>query len=104
MEHELIGAAVVAWMTAKGMEIAKQLKWLPLNTNTEVANRWAARVAAAVSTFGIHATFDPDAGTLLITGLSLTTVGGAVLEYARQYMFQEIAYKKFVRAEAARQP
>lgn len=96
-EQELIWSAVVAWMAAKGIELGKRVSWLPVGTDNETANRWVARVVALAATFGIHATFDPSAGTLLITGLSIQGVLLGVGEYAKQYMLQEIAYKKFVK-------
>jgi hypothetical protein len=97
-ENELIGSAVVAWMGAKGIELVKNSKLFPwLSTETEVLNRWAARLVALVSTLGVHASFDAAAGALMITGLTFSGVGSSVLEYARQFMLQEVAYKKFVR-------
>ena len=96
-EQELIWSAVVAWMSAKGIQLAKQVSWLPINTTTEVANRWIARAVALASTIGIHSQFDPQAGTLMITGLTVSGILYSIGEYAKQYMMQEVAYKKFVR-------
>lgn len=102
MEQELIGSAVIAWMVAKGIEIAKGLSWLPLDATTERLNWWAARGLAAATAVGIHFTFDPQAGSLVITGLTLAGIGHAVLEYAKQLFLQEVAYKKFIREERER--
>lgn len=99
MQDELIWSAVVAWMTAKALEIAKtRLAFVPLDATTERLNYWASRVLAAVAAVGVHASFDADAGVLTITGLTVSGLFGATLEYARQLMFQEIAWKKFIKA------
>jgi hypothetical protein len=63
-------------------------------------NRWTSRVVAIVAAIGVHATFDSAAGVLTITGLTVVGIRDSILEYARQYMFQEVAYKKFVRQDA----
>ncbi|MDH5244854.1 MAG: hypothetical protein OEW98_00270 [Betaproteobacteria bacterium] len=98
-DQELIWSAVVAWMSAKGIEIAKRLTWLPIDTTTERLNRWVARAVALVATVGIHATFDGEAGRLVIDGLTLSGLTLAVGEYAKQVMLTQIAYKKFVKGE-----
>ena len=101
-EQELIWSAVVAWMGAKGIEVAKRVSWLPIDTTTETANRWVARLVALASTIGGDASFDVGAGTLMITGLTTSGIFQAIGEYAKQYALQEVAYKKFVRPESER--
>lgn len=100
-EQELIWSAVVAWMSAKGIQLAKRLPWMPITFETETLNRWMARAVALVATFGLHATFDASAGVLTITGLTWSGVFLSIGDYAKQFMLQEIAYKKFIRAEGA---
>lgn len=98
VEQEFMSSAVVAWMAAKTIEFAKmRLTFIPLDETTERLNYWAARLVALLTAIGIHSSFDPSAGTLTITGLTVGGVFSAMLEYARQLLFQEIAYKKFVR-------
>ena len=96
-EQELIWSAVVAWMAAKGIELGKRVSWLPVSADSEIANRWVARAVALASTLGIHATFDPNAWTLVIDFSGIALMVG---EYAKQYMLQEVAYKKFVKPVA----
>ena len=98
-EQELIWSAVLAWVGSKGIQWAKTTAWLPVTLESEHLNKWVARVVALVATIGIHATFDSQAGTLMITGLTTSGVFLALGEYAKQYMMQDIAYKKFVRPE-----
>lgn len=97
-EQELIWSAVIAWMSAKGIEALKVLPFFPwLTANTERINRWVARLVAFCATLGIHSTFDRESGRLIIDGLTYSGVFIAVGEYAKQYMMQEVAYKKFIR-------
>lgn len=96
-EQELIWSAVIAWMSAKGIQVAKMLPWMPINVTTERLNRWAARLVAMSATIGIHSTFDSTAGVLTISGLTWSGVFLSIGEYAKQFMLQEVAYKKFVR-------
>lgn len=96
--NEIVWSAVLAWMAAKGIEMLKASSWVPaVNFDSETLNRWVARGVALVAAFGVHMTFDSAAGTLTITGLTMLGLRDSILEYARQYMFQEVAYKKFVR-------
>lgn len=101
MEQELVWSAVVAWMTSKGIEIAKRVEWLPIDATTEKLNWFVARLAAVITAVGVHASFDPQAGVLMVTGLTPFGIFQALLEYAKQLMFQEVAYKKFIKADTA---
>lgn len=38
MEQELVWSAVVAWMTSKGIQIAKRLTFIPMDETTERVN------------------------------------------------------------------
>ena len=95
-EQELIWSAVLAWVGSKSIQFAKNIKWLPMDANTATLNKWVARAVALFTAIGIHSTFDPEAGTLMISGLSSWGIFQAIGEYAKQFMMQEIAYKKFV--------
>ena len=100
-EQELIWSAVVAWMASKGFERAKSIAWLPVDFTTERLNLWASRLIALAAAVGLHATFNPDAGTLIIDGLTVGGIMGAIGEYAKQLMLQQIFYKKVVKGGAA---
>lgn len=98
--NEIVWSAVLAWMSAKGIEMAKNSKLVPwINTHTEDVNRWTARIIALIAAIGVHVTFDGNAGVLTVTGLTLLGIRDSALEYARQYMFQSIAYSKFVKPQ-----
>ena len=99
-EHELIASAVIGWMSAKFIELLKRSSMFPwLSPYTETMNAWVARLVAFIAAFGVHASFDSAAGTLMITGITANGIGTGILEYARQKMFQEIAWQKFVKKD-----
>lgn len=99
--NELVWSAVLAWVSAKGIEWMKSSRLFPAVTYTsETVNRWLARVVAVAAAIGVHTTFDSSAGVLTITGLTFIGIRDSALEVARQIMLTQIAYKKFVRPEA----
>ena len=103
--NELIYSAVLAWMSSKGLEIAKRSQLVPwLTAESETLNRWAARIVSLVAALGVHFTFDSAAGSLTITGLTLIGLRDSALEYARQRMLTSIAYSKFVKPQTADSP
>lgn len=53
----------------------------------------ALAVAAALS---IHYTFDSDAGTLVVTGLSVSGIIHGLWEVGKQWAFQQMAYDGIV--------
>jgi hypothetical protein len=56
---------------------------------------------ALFSSLGIIFTFDPDAGTLLITGLSLTAIVTAAWTWVQQVVLQQIVYRGAVKETPA---
>lgn len=87
-------------MTSKAIEIAKRIKWLPIDATTDKLNWFVARTAALVAAIGVHASFDPQAGVLMVTGLTPFGIFTAMLEYAKQLMLQEVAYSKFIKPKS----
>lgn len=103
--NEFILSGVIAWWTARIIEKAKQSNLVPwLTVNSERVNGWVAIVTAGIAAVGVHATFDQTAGVLTITGLTAAGLWNAAMEYARQYMLQQIAYKKLVKPDPAEKP
>jgi len=100
--NALVFSAVIAYMGSSAIEWLKQQKWFPwMTADSTVLNRWVGRLVAAVSVVGIHMTFDPNAGTLLVSGLSLAGIGGALVEFVKQYLLQQIAYRSVVKPVAS---
>lgn len=87
------------------LEHLKQSSWFPwLSQQTEGWNRIASVVLAAIGAVGIHAEFDATAGTLVITGLTLGGLLHFVLEWGRQWLYQQLIYKGVVRPRPAIAP
>jgi hypothetical protein len=99
-DGELTSSAVMAWATAKAIEFLKTRAWFPwLTCDTERANRFVSWAAAAAMSLGLAFTFDAATGGFELKG----TLGGlatGILHAVRQVMFQEIAYKQFIRKKA----
>jgi hypothetical protein len=75
------------------LEWLKQSAWFPwLTAETKTLNRWAAALMALAAAIGIHAEFNPDTGTLLVTGLTMWGIGHAAFDMARSWIFQQVIY------------
>ena len=88
-----------ATITASAMSVyiiqrLKNAKWFKLLTpNTKYLNIAASLFAAAIAATGIHYTFDSQAGTLTITGLTLAGILTAVWTWAKSFVLNEIIYQ-----------
>lgn len=73
-------AAVISFL----ISFLKKQQWFPwLTSETERANRIAAVVLSGLASLGIHAQFNH--GTLVITGLTLTTIAVAAWHWLTQF-------------------
>lgn len=91
-------SVVFAWGAAKFIQFLKWTRWFPwLSAQTETANRVFAMVMALLVAVGIHFKFDPEAGTLLIDGLTYAGITTGIQEYLKQWMLQEVAYQKLIK-------
>lgn len=98
----LVYSGVIAYICSAAIEWLKQQKWFPfLTMESSTLNRWVARLVAALSVVGIHATFNATEGTLLLSGLTGAGLLTAALEFFRQYLFQQVAYRKLVKPVAS---
>lgn len=91
-----LGAATVAVFLLEWLKKQPWFTWLSEESTKRVKTIFAA-VFAVASVVGIGYVWNPDAGTLTITGLTLAgLVTGLVTflwTFAKQYAFQKIAYK-----------
>ena len=75
----------------------KQQKWFPV-LNFEATklnarlNHWFAIIASGAATLGIHFTFNSERHELLITGLSLATIGAGAWHWLTQYILTKASY------------
>ena len=91
----LLTQATVAYYVAATIEWLKHASWFPvLQPHMKRAQRWISIVVAIAAALGINYSFDAAAGTLLITGLTLSTIGHGLIQFA----MQEIAYTKLIQS------
>lgn len=84
---------IVSYLSAILMQQWKRSGLRGLNEDsTRHWQKFIAWMIAAASAVGIHATFDAAAGSLLITGLTLSGILATGGEVVRQYVLQQITY------------
>jgi hypothetical protein len=77
-----------------GIQWLKNSRWFPfLQSGAKIANRWASIIAALAVSVGIHYTWNPQDHSLLLTGLSLSTIGIGLFHVATQFFYQETGYQ-----------
>jgi hypothetical protein len=79
------------------------LQWLKgksgfplMSYNSQALNRTFTALVAFCASLGIHITFNSIAGTLLISGLTLSTIVTALQHGAFQWMMQHGVYKMMI--------
>lgn len=76
-----------------GMQALKKAKWFPLlQEGQKVLNRFVSVIVALGISAGISYTWNPTNHSLLITNLSLSTIGVALFHWVSQYIYQETGY------------
>jgi hypothetical protein len=89
----LLTQATVAYYVSHVLEWLKHATWCRLlEPQMKRAQRWVSIAVAVLAAIGITYSFDPAAGQLVISGLTLDAIGRALVQFA----LQEIAYTKFV--------
>lgn len=84
----LTASAVSVWI----IQELKKAKWFQLLTpSTATLNRLASMLAAVATATGIHVAFS--AGTLTISGLTLTGIIGAVIAWFKSFVMNELIYQ-----------
>jgi hypothetical protein len=82
-----IGVALLQYLKA-----AKWFKWAQY-VGTKNANRVLALIISLCSATGVHYVWNAKAGTLMLTGLTLTGIGTHVWHWAQQFITQETIYQ-----------
>lgn len=96
--HDLMTNELVSQVTASAVVVAfinylKKAAWIPfINANSLWVNRLVALLAAIATSIGLHWTFDAQAGSLTITGLTAMGILGSGWEVAKSYAMQHILY------------
>ena len=88
----LTASAVSVWVIQR----LKHATWFQMLTpSTVTLNRLASFIAAAATATGIHVAFS--AGTLTITGLTLSGIAAAVIAWFKSYVMNELIYQGVVK-------
>jgi len=88
----LTASAVSVWVIQR----LKHAAWFQMLTpSTATLNRLASFIAAAATATGIHVAFS--AGTLTITGLTLSGIVAAVIAWFKSYVMNELIYQGVVK-------
>jgi hypothetical protein len=97
-------ATAILTASAISVYIIQRLKswnWFTLLSPTsKYANMAASVFTAALGATGIHYTFNPDAGTLTLTGLTLTGILTALWTWAKSFALNELIYQGTIGAPA----
>ena len=94
MEHGELGTgAVIAVLVSEVIEMCKRFGWCPLSYDTAKTNRAVGAVAAFITGIGINITFEPETGTLMVSGLLLSTLTHGVAQWCGQMAYYRLAIK-----------
>ena len=86
------------------IELLKKSPLFPFITkHTVMLNRWIGVLASGVATLGVAFTFDAEAGSLLITGLTLTTIAHNLWHWFTQWAVQQFVYATAVEGQKVKQ-
>lgn len=97
--NEWGGSLVWAFFSSSLLEWLKRNQKITLFTEQTAfyAQRIVGVLLAAAAAIGVHWTYDPAAGTLVVGGLSLTMILPALTETIRQWVLQELTYRTAVK-------
>lgn len=97
MNELVLDQVTAAGLIVMFIQWLKNTKWIPwINNHTALATRLISWSAALATATGVHYMFDQEAGTLLFTGLSLTTIMAALWHWISSIVAQELIYRGVV--------
>ena len=93
--NEWGGSIVWAFFSTSGLEWIKRKPWLALISDRTATGvqRLVGILLAFATAIGVHWTYDPTAGRLVIEGLTLAMIG----EATRQFVLNELTYRLAVK-------
>ena len=93
MEQQVLSQVVVAWLVTQAVQWLKRASGLPwISAKTDTLNKIVGIVLAFFASLGIMFQFDPQAGTLLVTGLTASTILAGIWTWVQQVVLQQIIY------------
>src|SRR5262245_15294185 len=88
--EQITVGVIASWVIQK----IKENSGIPaINESSDKLNIILGSIAAMASASMIHWKFDPDAGSLVITGLTTANAIHFIWEFLKQFIFQEAAYR-----------
>lgn len=96
---EGMSAVVWAFMSASLLEWMKRNRTITIisDRSSRLAQRGLGILIAIGASAGVHASFEPTAGVLTITGLMWSSIGNASFDALRQWVAQEVLYRTAVK-------
>jgi len=101
LEVSVVAAYIASWL------LEKLKGWSRLAFIRDGAgriNQVVAALLAALAVVGIHFEWQPEAGTLIVTGLSLAAIFTLLIQWIFQYIMQEGWYRLVLKKPAASVP
>ena len=98
MEQQVLSQVVVAWLVTQVVQWLKRASGLPwITAKTDTLNKLVGVVLAFFASLGIMFTFDPEAGTLIVSGLTVGTIVTGIWTWVQQVVLQQIIYRGAVK-------
>lgn len=97
---ELFASLIWGFLGSSALEYVKRKPWLNALLNEQTAwkiQRAWGLVVSAISALGIHVAFNQDAGTLVVSGLLLGSIYEFGKDWLKQWVLQEMIYRKTVK-------
>lgn len=90
LTSQFVLASVVSWII-QWVKDHPGLEWM--DQYTPRLNRAVSILLAAVAVLGLQWTYDAVTGTLIVTGLTVTSITTAGWEWFKQFVLQETVYR-----------
>jgi cytochrome c biogenesis protein CcdA len=92
---ELQSSAIIAVGTSEAIQWAKGSSWFPwLTTETQKVNRIVSLTVAFLAGLGMSFHWDPQAGTLVISGLAWSALAHGAQQWVAQQAWYRLAVTK----------
>ena len=98
--HLTLGAVAVY-----AIEHAKSSGLVPwMTADTKTLNRLVNLITAFITSIGIGYTYDATAGTLVVSGLTLSSLALGLWELTKQYVVQQVLYDTVIQRRVVNRP
>lgn len=104
MDQNIIGSQLAASiLVVYGLQLVKRVPFIPWVTeHSKRLNAFLSALLALGTAIGIHMEFDPNAGTLLVTGLTASGMAHAGWQWFTQWAYQQAIWDGVVHPSSKR--